>query len=129
MQGVVGVHTQEAGNIDEREENISQLFFDLLGVLVFQRFLELGDLLVEFGKDLFQVVPVESHLAGLFLQTMGAKKGRKGAGNPFKDRFSVLMAFFFAFYLFPVRYYLAGSGHLYISKYVRVAADHLVMYG
>jgi len=38
-EGLVGIHTEEPGDVHQREEQVAQLFLDLPGVLFLERLL------------------------------------------------------------------------------------------
>ena len=76
-EGPVAAHSEAAGEVDAREEEVSELGLDpLRPLLPRERFPELGNLLVELGEHPFDLRPVESDRGRPALELRGPREGR-----------------------------------------------------
>ena len=60
-EGVLGVHIEMAGQVNNRKQDVTQLIGDGLGIVAAGGFRELLQFLVDFGPDTGAIRPVEPY--------------------------------------------------------------------
>src|SRR4029453_3635794 len=69
-QTVLGIHAEQPGHVDHREQEIAQLFTYTAGIALRRSALELRHLLAYLGPGLAPPRPVEADAASLHLQAL-----------------------------------------------------------
>jgi hypothetical protein len=79
-----------AGEIDNNEEQVADLFGNMIGVIAGDRITELGGLFVELCEDLLFVLPIKADLCCLFGEFQTFEQAGKVHRHVVKDRISGL---------------------------------------
>ena len=81
---------KEARQIDCREQQIAQLFFELPLIARFQHVLDLASFFAQFVENAFGVVPIEAGAGGLLCELQAFECGRNGVGDTVQRGFRFL---------------------------------------
>jgi len=117
-QGILRIDAEKPCVVDERKEQVTELFFtaDLFPSL--ECLADLLQLLAHFLPDLVFILPVEAHPGGPLLNAQCPDEGRHAAGNPFQHRGPP----FLHFQTFPVLLHLVGAAGPRRPEYMRMPA-------